>query len=323
MPPRIPKNYKGRALKDGRPVRGRPRKAKVPKRKVKKVNKKALARARRSFEEMKSYSHKELAVDMGVTTVNPTVDNIYDPTIPQAMISNTNAPLISKIFPMWSFYTAKQGFDDQSMIGSKRINKFLKCKMVFEPPTNPQIDNPRYYLISAWITTPINLTEFTSPTKTAFTRGELIQHLLKSIQKDFDQAGTAEFVNFNPIETKHYKIVSYRRIKFDQNKNPMAPQQAIIPGTTVYPETYGKNARQNHTFTWKLNPAKNTQYTTGAPGPLGTPLPFLYPNNSWLPVVIYYCPDANVHDQGAGVENRVGEVNNPKIYFNNQTWFTG
>lgn len=305
-----------------KPVRRR-RSTSLKKTAPRKKFQKKLAVARRSFEEMKSYSHKELAQDLGVTTVTPVVDNVYDPTIPQSMTSATQNPLISKIFPMWSFYSAKQGFSDQSMIGSKRINKFLKCKMVFEPPANPQLDNPRYYLISAWITNPVNLTDFTNPTKSAFTRAEMIQHILKSVQKDFDEAGVNEFVNFNPIETKHYKVVSYRRIKFDQNSNAINPQQSIVPGTTVFPETYGKQARQNHTFTWKLNPAKNTQYTMGTPGALGVPLPFLYTNNSWLPVVIYYSPDANAPDNNAGAGTRTGPDNNPKIYFNNQTWFTG
>lgn len=289
----------------------------------KKVNAKALAKTRRQFEEMKSYSHEQLAIDLGVTSMNPVVDHIYNPTVLQNMTSSTGNAMTSKIFPMWSFYNPKQGFDDESMIGSKRINKFCKCKMVFQPPAHPQVDNPKYYLISAWITLPINNTEFSTPTKAAFTRAELISHILHAVQKNFDENQKREFVNFNPIETKHYKVVSYRRIKFDQNNQSINPQMAIEPGVTVYPQTYGKASKQNHSFTWKLDATKNTQYTAGTTPTSSAAVPFLYPNKSWLPVVIYYCPDAGDPDGSAGAGSRDGNDNNPIIYYNNQTWFTG
>lgn len=317
------KNLQGVSGGSGRARRQRQRRLAKGK---KKDFKKKLATARRSFEEMKSYSHEQLAIDLGVTTLNPVVDNVYNPTAVTHMISSTGLPLTSKIFPMWSFYNPLVGFSDHSMIGSKRINKFLKCKMVFIPPSIPQVDNPRYYLISAWVTNPVNLTEFTAPHKNSFTRANLIQHILKSVQKDFDENGQREFVNFNPVETKHYKIVSYRRINFDKNSEAVAP--TVIPGSSAaggqqVEHRVGKNSRSNHTFTWKLNQSKNTKYTEGDVAQLGAPVPFYYPNNSWLPVVIYYSPDAGTPDTASGAPVRTGPENNPSVYFNNQTWFTG
>lgn len=286
-----------------------------------KQGKKNLAKARRSFEEMKKYNHEQLAIDMGVTAMVTSVDNVTNPTVLKPMVQSDVAQTAStaKILPMWSFYNPKQGFDEQSMIGTKRLNKYLQCKMVFNFPEHAQLDNPRYYIIQLWVTKPFGATNFTTPNVGDVTRAQFLTHITNHVSQFFDEAGKREFVNFNPIETKDFKILSYRRVKPNKDGQEISPAMAIEPGVTEFPETFGKASQVNLSFKWKLKQAKNTRYSTGTS--LAGPIDFMYPNDSWIPALIYYSPDAG--NSSAGQAAREGTENAPFIYYNDQTWFTG
>lgn len=297
------------------------RRRKAPYRaKAVKINKKTMAKSRRAFEEVKKYTHEQLAIDMGVTPTQPYVDNVSNPTVLKAMVQNDPNQTASraKILPMWSFYTMKQGFDTESVIGEKRNNKYCTCKLVFNFPTRVQLDNPRYYLIQMWVTQPFQATNFTNPAKKDVTRNQFLTHLSNMVSEYFDEDGKREFVNFNPIETKHFKIVSYRRIVPKMNEQEINPVAGPLTSTTVNPQVFGKPSPQNHTFTWKMKPGKQAKFTKG--DSLAGPLDFYYLNDSWLPLIVYYSPDSGT--VSAGTADRVGVDNSPFIYYNDCTWWT-
>lgn len=289
--------------------------------KAKKVSKKGLNKARRSFEEMKRYTHEDLAKDMGVTNIVTVVDNVTNPTVLKPMVQDDIAQTASraKILPIWSYYNPKVGFTEDAMIGMKRINKYCKAKMVFNFPQHAQLDNPRYYIVQLWVTMPPNNTNFTTPSKTDYTRFQFLTHITEHISQYFDEAGKREFVNFNPREDKHFKIIKFHRVQPNQNGQEINPVAGPLTATTVNPQVFGKPSQVNLTFNWKCNQTHNTQYTKGTSG--AGPIDFLYDNTGWIPALLYYSPDSG--DASAGAAPREGTENSPFLYYNDCTWFTG
>lgn len=286
--------------------------------------KKAMARKRAPFVEIKSRSHTELWETMGGTTMTPVIDTVVDPKIivhmatVNASPSSNNIPFISYGFPLWSYLNPVQGVGDNDIIGRSLTMKYLTARVHFEFPVNLPVKNPRYYLIHGWVKASPKLTEFTTPIRSQFTRAQLSEFIDDQVVNQFNNDADDEFLNFKEKQNKNYSILGYRRIKPKKNELMIDPQM-YLTNTTVNPQTYGQPSPQNHTFRWPLNNRK-IRYTTGATSETSTP--FMYPNDhgTFLPFLLYYCPDTPLVPRGA--DGNYGDNLCPKIAYDNKVWFS-
>lgn len=285
--------------------------------------KRKMAAARRPFVEIKARDHKALWVTMGGTELSPVVDNVTDPTVNQNMTTNvggTYVPHKSHFFPLWSFLNPVQGVTDADMIGTQMVPKYLTCKLTWTWPSVLQANNPKYYLIHGWCTTPMNTTEFTTPKTADLTRAQIITHVTNHVRRDFDESVKKEHLQFKPIETKDYTILGYKRIRPNNNSNQIAPANVVAApitsmGAPAVIQQEGRLGQINMAFKWPLS-NKKVQFSYGATSaPSGTP--FLFNNKGWIPFLLYYCPSA-----GEGIGPLNGQDNSPSIAYNDKTWFS-
>lgn len=273
---------------------------------------------RRPFVEVKSQSHSELWKKLGGSTTNPTAgDVITDPRILKNMTTPdmTASPLITQFFQIWSFLNPLQGLGSSSMIGKAVTGKFLTTKVHFEFPTEPQPTNPRYYLVHGWVKVPLNRTLYTTPTRDDTTRESIILHIQNHLKRDFDESRKEEFLKFNEKIQKDYIILGYKRVAPNRNQQQL-PGQVVFNTATAGNVYHGVNSDKDYVLKYPLNNRKIT-YSTGsqtAMPPPGISKPMFYPNKSWLPFFLYYCPDAG------HVSN--GHANSPSIAYDNKFWFT-
>ena len=273
--------------------------------------------SRRPFVEIKSRSHKEFWATLGGSQqYYPEVDGVVDPTVLKPMVvlnqgQPTGDALLSRLFPIWSMMNPVQGITEKDMLGRTLTAKYLSAKVQFEWPKNPSLVNPRYYLIHGWVKIPPNLTQYTTPSKANFTRGNLLTHIENHIKKDFDQNDKEEFLIFKEKTNKDYITLGYKRIRADRNA-----QGGINPTSGGNPVLVaGQNPIISMTLKWKINNRKikfvkgtnnDTVITDG--------IPFFYDNKGWLPFLLYYCPDAGHVLPGAD--------NSPAIAYNDKFWFS-
>jgi hypothetical protein len=291
------------------------------------AKKRKFQASRRPFVEVKSRSHREFWATLGGSEMNAEIDTVVDPTILVNMTSDntpTGQALLSRLFPLWSYYNPVQGVTEKDMLGRTLTAKYLTAKVHFEFPQFPPIKTPRYYLIHGWCKIPTNLTEYTTPSKTMFTRGNLLTHIENHIKRDFDQNNKDEFLIFKEKTNKDYIVLGYKRIKSDRNANTGVPPTAhsgqiapIVGGTgggTVTPTiVVGSNPIQNHVLKWPLNNRK-IKYRKGKNNDTLNNIPFFYDNKGWAPFFLYYCPDA-----GTVLPSY---QNSPSIAYNDKFWFT-
>ena len=330
MPPRNPNNYRGLRNRQRRPAKVIKRRAPARKttRSGARVSKTTMARNRRPFVEIKGRDHKSLWQTMGGTGSN-IVDNVSDPTLNKSMTVETGqgifTPVKSNFFPLWSFLNPIQGVTDQDMTGTQMVPKYLTAKVTWTWPEKLQVNNPKYYMIHGWCTVPMNLTEFTTPKLSEFTRANMIQHIINHVRRDFDESVKNEHLQFKPIETKDYTILSYQRVRPNQNANQIVPVNAVTrpagSDASMNPAVItplGRLGQKTMTFKWPLK-NKKQRYVYGASSATvdGKEVPFLYNNSSWQPFLLYYCPSA-----GEGLGPALGIDNSPKIAYNDKTWFS-
>ena len=278
--------------------------------------------SRRPFVEVKSQSHSDLWARLGGTPDTPTSGDVI--TDPRKLVNMSVVPagsppgtpssaLITQFFHMWSFLSPLQGLGSQSMIGKTVTAKYLTCKVHFEFPIKAQLTNPRYYLIHGFVTIPMNGTLYTDPTRGDTTRSDIITHIQNHLKRDFDETRKEEFLRFNEKRQKDYKILGYKRIAPNRNRQQL-PGQIVYNSDAGNNVVHGVNSDKDYILKFPMN---NKKITYSAGKQLTTPPPGLnmyYPNKSWLPFVLYYCPDAG-HVVG-------GHDNSPSIAFNDKFWFT-
>jgi hypothetical protein len=268
---------------------------------------------RRPFVEIKSRDHKELWETFGGSTTFPTVDVITDPTVQQSMIDENGNPLRANIFPIWSYMNPVQGVTEKDMLGTTLTAKYLTAKVNFRFPAMLQTNNPKYYMVHGWVKVPPNLTQFTTPTRSGYTRTKLVQHIVDHVNRDFDEGGNQEFLQFKEATNKDYIILGYRNVK--PNQNHLQAQTLISAGTSE--QVLGKLPEVNLTFKWPMNNRK-IKYVRGTDSTMTGSAPFYYDNKGWLPFLLYYCPTAGDMEIGPGT----GQTKNPTIRYNNKFWFT-
>lgn len=285
-----------------------------------------FAKQRRPFVETKHRSHRELWTTMGGdSTYNTTVDNVSNPTVNQAMYLPPDTTVVpnlparyalTKIFPLWSYMNPVQGVTSRDMLGQTLIAKYLTAKVQFIWPAAVQLKNPRYYLVHGWVKVPCNNTPFTSPTKSAFTREQIIQHISNHVIKDFDQNDKDEYLTFKEKTNKDYIVLGYRRLR-NPNDAGGLPNSIVYNSTADTNVTHGTPAPLNIKLQWPcMN--RRIEYSKGTQTNPVNDVPFFYPNKSHLPFFLLYSPDAGTSLNAGDVDIK----NTPGIAYNDQFWFT-
>lgn len=318
--PKAKKTNNAKAKKRATNNRGKRKQAFKPK------AKKVMAKKRAPFVEIKSRSHTELWTTMGGTTIAPVRDTVVDPKVLVTMATvntnpaSNNIPFISYGFPLWSYYNPVQGVGDNDIIGRSLTMKYLTAKVHFEFPINAQVNNPRYYLIHGWVTMAPKLTGFTTPIREQFTRSQLLEFIDDQVVNNFNNDADDEFLEFKEKQNKNFKILGYRRIKPKKDELQVDPAM-YLQSTTVRPQTYGRPSPQNHTFRWPLNNRK-LRYTTGQTDSSVPDIPHLYLNDAgtFLPFLLYYCPDTQYISRGA--DGNYPDNTCPIIGYDNKVWFS-
>lgn len=272
--------------------------------------------ARRPFVEIKGRSHRELWQTMGGHPDNyPTLDTIVDPTTVINLVTGGSSSPASRMrmLPLWSYLNPVQGVTDNDIIGTSMTAKFLTAKVQFYFPTTPQLTSPRYYIVHGWVKVPVHNTAYTVPSRTDFTRQQLLTHIQNHVKNFFDQDGKDEFLQFKEKSNKDFITLGYKRITTNRNINP-----GVNPTNSGYigaESLKGSNPVQTIVCKWPMNNRK-IKYIYGTQNAVhGTPgTPFLYENTQWLPFLLYYCPDKDVVPAGS--------TNSPALAYNNKIWFS-
>ncbi len=275
--------------------------------------------SRRPFVEIKSRSHKEFFQALGGSDgMFPEVDGVVNPLTnysltKKAAVDPSQPALLSKYFPVWSYMNPIQGVSEKDMLGTTLTAKFLTAKLQFTFPDTNQLTSPRYYILHGWVKIPNNLTQYTTPARSTFTRGNQLDHIYNHIIKDFDETNKEEFLQFKEKTNKDYITLGYKRVRVNRNTNTgLNPTIAGEPQGIVIA---GSNPKVNMTLKWPLNNRK-LKYIRGSDNSTVVPggVTHFYLNKDWLPFILYYCPDAGTVP--------VGTANSPAIAYNDKFWFS-
>ena len=238
----------------------------------------------------------------------------HDPSqVGEFMIDGAGQPLRSRIFPIWSYYNPVQGITEKDMLGTTLTAKYLTAKVNFRFPQIIQTVNPKYYLIHGWVKVPMNLTEFTTPKRSELTRTAFTQHIADHINRDFDNDGDDEFLQFKQATNKDYVVLGKRLIRPNQNK--LQVQTQIVSGQQT--DVLGRLPEQHIVLKWPMNNRK-IKYVRGVDSTLSGSAPFFYDNKGWLPFLIYYCPNVGQVALSPGT----GDQKSPHISYNDKFWFS-
>ena len=246
-------------------------------------------------------------------------DTVLDPYVPKNLTTaGMNAPQKLTFLPVWSFYNPVRGFEQTDMIGSYMTPKFLKMKLSLRPPKtyasqpapgSVRDASPRIFVIHGWMTNPINNNAFTTPTRDAMTRADLLTYMQNHISQKWMNTGRQNSLDFKEATQSDIKIIGYKRIRNPQDDNIGIP----LRGTTA-PVTslVGQQPVVEFSVDWKLTNRK-IKYVTGTQAQ-ATDVPFLYPNDSWIPFVLIYQPDSDYQASGNDY--------NWTYAYNDKTWFS-
>ena len=159
----------------------------------------------------------------------------------------------------------------------------------------------------------MNLTEFTTPKRSELTRTAFTQHIADHINRDFDNDGDDEFLQFKQATNKDYVVLGKRLIRPNQNK--LQVQTQIVSGQQT--DVLGRLPEQHIVLKWPMNNRK-IKYVRGVDSTLSGSAPFFYDNKGWLPFLIYYCPNVGQVALSPGT----GDQKSPHISYNDKFWFS-
>lgn len=315
------------------PTKFTKRTSRRPAKKIYGVNKKAVLakrgrrvakgnfqKKRSVFVETKSRDHKQIWTQIGGPAAGGPVDSISDPQERVYMVDSAamGDPSVTALFqPVWSYINPFVGTGKSDMIGRYLCPKFMNVKVSMNFPETITNVAPRLYLVHGWVTRPMDLNEFTTPTRNQCTRIDLITHILNYIKPYFDGDGQLEHTEYKEASEKDFRVEGYKRIKFSQDK-----QLSIMPSRVVTEDAAGTIDNlveigdippQDHTLKFKLNPGK-VRYDEGTTPAVSVTYPFIYPNKSHLPFWLIYNKDSSQMPNGT--------QNNFSIRYNDKTWFS-
>lgn len=251
--------------------------------KYRSTNKMKMTNKLRPLTETKSRTAEEVfdAIGSGQTEV-------VDPTVYQ-MLPNDDA--LTHV-PMVPFLTQHQGLNEDEMIGLSNYTRWLKCKIQIKLPEGVNsIKHPAdLYVVHGWIKAPMAKTTFT-PIKPSQVLPSTVSTYIANHVKDFFDS-REDRLRFVGKSNTNIKILGYKRVKPNRNGSLGIPATAF--STDTVPTGFkvaGANPIINTSCTWKI--MRKIHYTHGAPVQYGATDPSyktLYPNESWLPFLVFYNP---------------------------------
>ena len=262
------------------------------------ARKAAFQKRRAPFVETKQQTDVIVALKAGLTPGQAAIDTIRVTTSPLEIsngVHGSGTPNTLTLLPINSFNQMNKGLEHSDMIGDSVYSRYLKCKLEIDLPFGQRcIKHPcDLYLIHGWITHPVGNTVHTNPTKIAFTRTQLNEHIQEQLQQYFNQR--LDKLSYIPKKTSNIKIEGYRKVKPQLNNSLGAPASAVMFANNmggVVQDSVGSPPIVNMTCNW--NTKRKVNYVLGTDNITqpGTALPFNYPNYSWLPFMCLYNPTA-------------------------------
>lgn len=230
--------------------------------------------------------------------------------IPNGLTGDTFSTTATyEIIIPWSHCSYNQGVTDSDMIGTNLFSKYLKAKFQFniDTITNSGRNVPggngfpsEVYLVHGWCTVPVNSTPFTVPITADVDRLAFEAHVEEQVKQHFD--GENDELSFDSKRRTGVKILSKRRVAPNRNTQLSLPQQ--IAGHNEAQSSYfavGTIAPINMSHSWPT--MKKICYTPGKihENNMGD-TSFFFPNWSWIPFSLIYCPNALSQEPGQGVD---------------------
>lgn len=279
---------------------------------------KAFAKTRQPFTEIKARDHKELWESLGGTAAER--DTITDPYVPKYLITpGINAPQKLTFLPVWSYYNPVRGLDQTDMLGQYLTPKFLKMKLSFRPPKaylsqplpgSVRDASPRIFVIHGWMTNNLNLNQFTTPTREGLTRSDFIEYMTDHISQKWASSGRQNSLDFREATQSDIKILGYKRIRQPQQNQISIPLEGESLTSTTS-TSVGQQPVVEFSLNWRMNNRK-VKYSKGTNQM--TDKDFLYPNDSWVPFVLIYQPDSDYQASGQNYSW--------SFAYNDKTWFS-
>lgn len=285
----------------------KPRKDKGAKRKVTKkgaykpARKKQALNSRRPFVEGKKRIASEISVLMTSNQTQP-IGFYKQPLLHSPIVLN---PAVSgggnafQNIPITVFNRMNQGFNDFEMIGSSIFSRYLKLKVEVNFPGGPDvIVNPfKMYLISGWVTNPLNKNYNTAIHVNDVTQSILNSHVESMLLEHFDES--TDRLNFQRKTRSNIKIESYRRILPKTAESVFGQQthvEQVAPGSSSKTAS-GAPASVQLNHSWKV--MRKVHYSLGLSESDGNTLPQAgdrelqnyFVNDSWIPFSCFYMPD--------------------------------
>lgn len=265
------------------------------------ARKKQAMKSRRPFVEGK----KRIASDISrIMTSNQSVATGFykQPLLHTQIVLNPAVSTGGNAFqniPLTVFNRMNQGFNDFEMIGSSIYSRYLKlkCEVNFPQGADVLVKPFKMYLISGWITNPLNKNAHTVIHNADVTQSILDSHVETNLLEYFDDS--EDRLEFHRKTRQNIKVESYRRILPKTQENTFGPTthvEQVAPGSSSKTAT-GAPASVQLNHTWKV--MRKVHYTLGLSESDGNTLPQAgdnelqnyYPNDSWLPFSCFYMPD--------------------------------
>lgn len=220
-----------------------------------------------------------------------------------------------QFYPIKSFQNLQQGLSQDDMTGNVIFSKYLKMKMKFRFPRDEYSiqKNFRIQVIHGWMTAPFSLASTPvgtpySPARESVTKSELEQIIAARIGDDYNSTG--DDMNFNRREKKLYKIEGKKWLTPNRN-NQIGFAQQFGRYASETDHLIGGIPDITHSIQW--SPMRRVRYQKSTPTN-GDPA-FYYPNESWVPFVVVFCPE---YSNLAGITNE----HKVQVYLNDCHWFT-
>lgn len=267
----------------------------------KKSSKKAMLNRRRPFVEGKKRIASEISLLM---TSNQSVPGGFyaQPLLHSPIVINPAVSGGGNAFqnvPMTVFNRMNQGFNDFEMVGSSIYSRYLKLKVEVNFPGGADvIVNPfKMYLVSGWITNPLNKNYNTAIHVNDVTQEILNSHVESMLLEHFDES--TDRLSFQRKSRSNIKILSYRRILPKTAESVFGQQthvEQVAPGSSSKTAS-GAPASVQINHTWKV--MRKIHYSLGLSESDANTLPETgdnelqnyFVNDSWIPFSCFYMPD--------------------------------
>lgn len=213
-----------------------------------------------------------------------------------------------------SMGTVTQG---SSISGNDIFSRYLSVKLSLQYPVNayapPLVQTRPVELIWGWVR-PLNLTLLTDPTVNTVSHGQITTSVLTQLGGDFDQAG--DDMIFKDKARRSYNVIGRKKLLPNNNESIVQANAQFNTGEN----NKGGPPIVKTTITWptmkKLEYSKSSDSGTGGLG-----MPFAYPNQAYIPFLVFFNPDATEYELNTISEGGAVEQRQIKISTNSCHWF--